>query len=282
MVACAAANGHEESAVTGNIRVGTSGWSYDDWVGSFNPAGVAKADYLGWYAGTYDVVEVDSTFYRPPSENMVRGWAARTPAQFAFALKMPRTITHDKVLTDCEAEMEQLLAALAPLGPKLRTVLLQFGYFNRQAFPSARPFFDRLAAFCQRYGGQVPLTCEIRNRNWLTADYFELLRAHGVAAALVEQAWLPPIDALVEQFDVLTAPWSYVRLIGDREAIEKLTTKWERLVVDRTADLRRVAGALRRIAARAEVLVFVNNHYAGHGPACCQALQAALAAPDAP
>ena len=258
------------------IRIGTSGWSYDDWVGPFYPPGTASADYLRYYAGKFDVVEVDSTFYRPPTERMVRGWAERTAAGFGFALKMPRTITHEKVLVGCESDMDSLLTTLEPLGKKLKSVLLQFGYFNRATFAGPKPFYDRLAKLFSHFAGRVPLACEIRNKNWLTADYFGLLREHNVATALVEHAWLPPIGELIEQQDVVTGPYAYVRLIGDREGIEKLTTTWEKLVVDRKADLRRVAKSLRQIAERAEVLVFVNNHYAGHGPATCRELRAAV------
>lgn len=262
--------------MSNKIRIGTSGWSYDDWVGPFYPPGTTKGEYLNHYATQFDTVEVDSTFYHPPSPAMVRGWAQRTPTGFAFALKTPRAITHDKVLSDCDAEMEALLESLAPLGGRLKTLLLQFGYFNRTAFGSSTPFFKRLDAFLARYAGRIPLACEIRNKNWLTADYFELLRGHNVAATLAEQVWLPPIDRLCAEHDVLTGPFAYVRLIGDREGIERTTHKWDQTVVDRTADLRRVARALRQIAQRTDVLVFVNNHYAGHGPATCRDLRAAV------
>jgi len=256
------------------VRIGTSGWSYDDWVGPFYPSGTSKGEYLAHYASRFDTVEVDSTFHRSPSPSMVQNWARRTPDDFAFALKVPRTITHDKVVVDCGEEMEGLLAALGPLEGRLRCLLLQFGYFNRAAFGSARPFFERLEAFLGTFSRRVPLACEIRNKNWLTADYFELLRAHNVAAALVEHAWLPPIGRLIEQFDVVTGPFSYVRLIGDRQGIEKITRVWDRTVVDRSADLSRVADAVRRLAERVPVYVLVNNHYAGHGPQTCRDLRA--------
>jgi uncharacterized protein YecE (DUF72 family) len=255
------------------LRIGTSGWSYDDWVGPFYPEGTRKRDYLEAYTKHFDVVEVDSTFYRTPALRMVQGWADRTPAGFAFALKTPRTITHDKVLLDCEEEMDALLPALEPLGDKLKCLLLQFGYFNRKAFSSSTPFFERLEAFLANYASQVPLACEIRNKNWLTEDYFELLRAHNVAATLVEHAWLPPINELIDQHDVVTAPFSYVRLIGDRKGIEEATTTWNKTVVDRSRDLTRIAKALDQLADHAEVLVFINNHYAGHAPDTCRALR---------
>jgi uncharacterized protein YecE (DUF72 family) len=263
--------------MAGSIHIGTSGWSYDDWVGPFYPAGTKPGDYLAYYAQRYHVVEVDSTFYRAPSARMVSGWATRVPEQFGFALKMPRTITHEKILAGCDAEMKEILPVFGLLGFKLRSVLLQFGYFNRSAFSGPKPFLERLAAFFARYADQLPLACEIRNKNWLTDEYFALLRKHHVAAALVEHAWLPPIDALIEQCDVITGPYVYVRLIGDREGIEKITTTWDKEVVDRTADLRRIAGTIRRIAQQTDVYTFVNNHYAGHGPATCRALREACA-----
>ena len=258
------------------IHIGTSGWSYDDWVGPFYPAGTAKGEYLATYAAQFDVVEVDSTYYRSPTARMVAGWAERTPAEFRFALKVPGEITHERVLVDCEAPMDSLLATLEPLTPKIRCLLLQFGYFNRSAFRSAAPFFERLDAFLVAYAPRVPLAVEIRNKGWLTREYFDVLRGHNVAATLVEHAWLPPIDRLIEMHDVVTGPFSYFRLIGDRKGIEQVTKTWEQVVVDRSADLRRVAGAIRHIAERTEVVVFVNNHYAGHAPTTCRDLQAAL------
>jgi len=258
------------------IRIGTSGWSYKDWVGPFYAPGTDAGDYLAEYARHFDLVEVDSSFYRPPTAAMVRNWVARTPDAFRFTLKMPRQITHERVLAGCDAEMDELLDTLALLGPKLQAVLLQFGYFNRAAFSGPRPFFARLDQFLTRYAARVPLACEIRNRAWLTPDYFELLQRHHVAAAVVEHAWLPPIEQLLTRQDVVTGGQIYVRLIGDREGIERATKTWERVVVDQSAELPRIVSALRQAAAWAEVLVFVNNHYAGHAPESCRQLRHAL------
>lgn len=258
------------------IRIGTSGWSYADWVGPFYEPGTQQGDFLARYAEDFDIIEVDSTFYRPPSARMVAGWDRRTPPEFRFALKVPRVITHERVLADCDAEMESFVDVLEPLRPKIRAVLLQFGYFNRQAFPGPRPFFERLECFLEKFAGRVPLACEIRNKAWLNREYFELLRRHGVAAALVEHAWLPPIDQLVAAQDVGTGPYTYVRLIGDRQGIEQITQTWERTVIDRTADLQRIAGALQQLRTRGEVIVFLNNHYAGHAPDSCRRLRAEL------
>lgn len=89
-----------------SVRIGTCGWSYKDWVGFFYPQRLKPADFLPYYAERFPVVEVDSTFYRSPSKSMVQGWRDKTPDGFAFALKVPQTITHEKVLVDCTGEVE--------------------------------------------------------------------------------------------------------------------------------------------------------------------------------
>lgn len=261
------------------IHISTSGWSYDDWVGPFYPPGTPKGDYLHFYATRFREVEVDSTYYAIPARRTVQSWADKTPDAFRFSLKMPKIITHEKVLADCEAATEQFLDVLEPLRNKTRCVLLQFGYFNRRAFGSAGPFLDRLRAFLERFASRIQLACEIRNKQWLTRDYFDLLRGYGVPAVLVEHAWLPPIDRVIAQHDVATGPFGYVRLIGDRAAIEKLTRNWSEVVLDRGRDLKRVATAIRKMAERTDVVTFVNNHYAGHGPATCADLERLTAGP---
>lgn len=258
------------------VRIGTTGWSYKDWVGPLYPEGTRQGSFLAEYARHFDLVEVDSTFYRPPSAEVVQRWADQTPDGFSFSLKVPRLITHDQVLVDCEDDMQSFVDSLAPLGSKLRAVLLQFGYFNRQAFSGPREFFDRLDAFLSRFAGQVPIACEIRNRGWLKPAYFDLLRMHNTAATLVEHAWLPPIDRIVADIDVVTGPFVYVRLIGDRKGIEEITKKWDEVVVDRAPDIERVARAVRTAANRAEVLVLVNNHYAGYAPETCSLVREAI------
>jgi uncharacterized protein YecE (DUF72 family) len=77
------------------VRIGTCGWSYQDWSGVFYPKGTAAGEYLSYYAQRNAVVEVDSTFYRSPSRKMVEGWRDKTPDGFGFSLKVPQVITHE-------------------------------------------------------------------------------------------------------------------------------------------------------------------------------------------
>src|ERR1700729_4479123 len=120
------------------VRVGTCGWSYDDWKGVFYPKGTTPGQYLAYLAEHFPFVEVDSTFYHAPRPSMVEGWREKTPANFAFSLKVPQTITHEKLLLDCQAEVDGFLGAARLLGDKLACCLLQFGYFNRKGLRLAR------------------------------------------------------------------------------------------------------------------------------------------------
>ena len=92
-----------------NLRLGTSSWSSEDWVGVFYRPGTPTANFLGEYARHFDTVEVDSTYYRSPSPPMVKNWRERTPPGFLFAAKFPRAITHDKILVACNTEVDEFL-----------------------------------------------------------------------------------------------------------------------------------------------------------------------------
>ena len=107
------------------VRVGTCGWSYKEWAGVFYPRGLRPGEYLAYVAQHYPVVEVDSTFYASPARRTVEGWRDRTPPGFQFSLKVPQSITHEKVLLDCQEEVEAFLTAARLLGEKLLCCCLQ-------------------------------------------------------------------------------------------------------------------------------------------------------------
>jgi uncharacterized protein YecE (DUF72 family) len=91
------------------VRVGTCGWSYKEWAGVFYPQGLRPGEYLVYLAQHYPVVEVDSTFYHSPARKVAEGWRDHTPPGFQFSLRVPQTITHEKVLLDCQQEVEAFL-----------------------------------------------------------------------------------------------------------------------------------------------------------------------------
>ena len=269
------------SSTTHPILIGCSGWSYPDWAGPFYPEGMAAGEYLEWYADRFPVVEVDSTFYRPPTKAMVRGWRDRTPDSFRFALKVPKVITHEKMLRDCRKEVEGFTSSIAPLGEKAMACLLQLGYFNQKAFRSIDDFLEVLDGFLAEWPhDQVALAVEVRNPRWVTPQLSEVLRDHNTAFTLTEQTWMPRPAKVVETLDPITGPVGFVRLLGDRDSIEKVTTTWDRIVVDKSAELAETAGVVRDLAAKVPTLVFCNNHYAGHSPTTARDLRVLLGQPE--
>jgi uncharacterized protein YecE (DUF72 family) len=145
-------------------------------------------------------------------------------------------------------------------------MLLQFPYFNKSVFTSGAQFLARLEPFLKRLSKNHKFAIEIRNRYWLDAAFGALLREHGVALALQDQSWMPmPWEY---KLDPITADFTYVRWLGDRKGIEKLTKTWDKTLVDRTPQLKTWVDYLRPIKRRGvTIYAYANNHYAGHGPA---------------
>jgi uncharacterized protein YecE (DUF72 family) len=263
------------------IRLGTSAFTAAGWPGSFYPEDLKPADYLSYYAEHFDTVEVDSTFYRSPSPAVVRGWYAKTPADFLFAAKVPREITHEKVLVDCEAALKNFLSTMDLLGEKLGPLLFQFPYFNRAKFKSGAEFLALLAPFLEKLPRGYRFAVELRNKTWLDARLAELLLRRGVCLALIDHPWLPRPAELFRRFDPVTADFGYIRWLGDRKAIEERTKTWNETIVDRRRELREWFTVVYKLTTRGvPVFAYANNHYAGHAPATVRFFQEMLAHPD--
>jgi uncharacterized protein YecE (DUF72 family) len=248
------------------VRVGTCGWSYKEWAGVFYRHGLRPAEQLPYLAQQFPIVEVDSTFYRSPARKTVEGWRDRTPPGFAFSLKVPQTITHEKVLLDCRAEVESFLAAARLLGDKLLCCVLQFGSFNRRKFASLGAFLDRLEPLLAVWPADVPVAVEVRNQTWMAPALGDCLRRHNAVWVLPDQAWMPSPLSVVERLDVVTGPLGYLRLLGDREAVDARTPTLDHIVIDRGEQVAEDARAIHVLRQRVPVVAFVNNHFAGYAP----------------
>jgi uncharacterized protein YecE (DUF72 family) len=249
------------------IRLGTSAFTADGWLGSFYPNGTKPADFLRVYAQHFNAVEIDSTYYRTPSPSTVRGWAEKTPDGFLFAAKVPQVITHEKVMVDCADDFKAFISTMELLDDKLGPLLLQFPYFNRMKFKSLPEFLAVLEPFLKKLPKGHRFALEIRNKNWLNAKLTDLLKAYGVALVLIDQAWMPRPTEWFEKVDPITADFTYVRWLGDRKGIEQQTKVWDKVIVDRSSELKEWVKVLRGVRKRKiQILAFANNHYAGHGP----------------
>ncbi|MCA8941759.1 MAG: DUF72 domain-containing protein [Planctomycetes bacterium] len=265
--------------MTARLHAGTSSWSEKSWVGTFYPEGMQPGRFLSHYATQFDTVEADVTYYRIPDRKLVDGWNDKTPDGFLLAAKFPRSIVHAGdgpkpdpgrllVLDHVGPDVEEFLAAMRRLGPKCGPLVLQFPYFNRDAFASAGPFLERLDTFLAALPDDMRFAVEIRNKAWITQPLLDLLRGHSVAFVLVDLAYMPHPNVLAQRLDLITADFTYGRLIGDRKAIDALTDRFDKVVVDQSKRLDGWAELLRNYMARTrDVFVYANNHYAGHGPA---------------
>jgi len=256
------------------LRVGTSSWSNAEW--PFYPRGMKPGDFLAHYATRFPIVEVDSSFYHPPSPSLCRHWYQVVPEGFRFALKVPQTITHEKALGGVEAEWESFLEAVGGLREKLGGLLLQFPYFNKSsACPTLGEFLKRLGRFLDPAKAPCPLVVEVRNRPWVGSDLLTFLSERKAIFAITAQEWMPHPKDLWEKHGpaLLTGPSAYVRLLGERKRIEAMTRTWDRLAIDRTPETRDAIEVIRHLLATREVDVYVNNHFAGYAVASIELLE---------
>lgn len=267
----------------GRLAYGTSSWSEPSWEGAFYPAGTPPGEFLTYYATRFSTVEADVTYYRVPDRKLVAGWDRKTPGGFVLSAKFPRAVVHggdgekpdpEKILKP-GPELDRFLESMRLLGKKCGPLVLQFPYFNKTVFPGPEPFLERLDGFLGRLPGEFRYGVEIRNKNYFAEPLRGVLKKHRTALVLAELSYLPHPADVAKKLDVVTADFSYVRLIGDRKAIEEKTKRFDRIVMDRTAELRRTAELIRDLLGRVEVVyAYANNHYAGHGPATIRELAA--------
>lgn len=183
------------------VYAGASGYSFKEWQGSFYPEKIKAEAMLEWYAQRLPTVEINNTFYQMPKTTVLEKWSQATPAEFRFAIKASRRITHDaRLKAETAADsVEFLYRNLAVLGAKRGPVLFQLPPFMKKDI-------GRLGDFLQILPQGHQAAFEFRNPSWFADDVYAQLRASNAALVLSEREDNAP-PALVQ-----TAPWGYVRL----------------------------------------------------------------------
>ncbi|MHB0875768.1 MAG: DUF72 domain-containing protein [Anaerolineae bacterium] len=246
-----------------DLYVGTAGWSYADWSGAFYPEAMPADRYLAYYAGHFNAVEVDSTFYGTPRAEVVGRWAEAVPPDFRFCPKMVRTVTHEKRLRGAEADTEAFLAALSPIEERLGPIVLQFDY------TFGPDNLDALTAYLSALPSDRRFAVEVRDRRWLGPPLYRALAGAGVALVLQDLHYMPRLD-------VVTTDFTYVRWIGRRDQVRG---RFDRVMVDRSRELEWWAERVARwLSQGIRVYSFANNHYQGYAPATVAEFLAKLAA----
>jgi uncharacterized protein YecE (DUF72 family) len=228
----------------GRAWVGCSGWSYADWRGVVYPADLPSRGWFASYAERFRTVELNTTFYRLPTVETVRGWRAQAPDGFLYAVKVGRYGTHRKKLRDASGWLSRHLAVVAELGPTMGPNLLQLPPRWRRDAPRLD---DALAAAPR----DIRWAVELRDPSWLHDDVFEVLARHG--AALCVHDLLP--DHPWER----TADWWYLRFHGPNALKEPYHGRYGGRRLWRTAD--RLGAALDD---GDDVYAYFNNDWHGH------------------
>jgi len=235
------------------ILVGTSGYNYPEWKGSFYPADLPAAKMLPYYASKFPTVEINYTFYRMPTPKLIAGWRAQVPPEFRFTLKAPKRITHDKRLrpADVTESVNGFITAASELGPQMAALLFQLP-------PNFKKDVGLLKEFLALLPPKTTAAFEFRNASWLEDDVFVALRARNIALCFAD-------SETRETPLVHTADYAYFRLRDEGYG---------------DADIAKWTEAAKQAGARAkDVFVYFKHEDEGKGAAFGQQMMALLEKP---
>ena len=230
------------------IWVGTSGFQYPEWKGSFYPETLPLAKMLPYYAERFRTTEINYSFYRIPSEKTLTNWATQTPTAFRFSFKAPREITHTRKLQNAESVLKHFAAAIKTLDAKLGPVLFQLPPFFKKDLSRLREFLELLPR---------DLNCafEFRHASWFDEDVFNCLKAQRAALCLAENETLStPIR--------FTGDFGYFRLRKE-DYTEAELTRWAKLIAEHRSRLN-------------EVYIYFKHEERGVGPGFARQLMKLL------
>jgi uncharacterized protein YecE (DUF72 family) len=220
------------------IWVGTSGYNYPEWKGSFYPEKLPAAKMLPYYAERFPTVEINYTFYRAPTEKILDGWSKATPDPYRLTLKAPKRITHDARLRDCGDAVRQFMEVAATLGPKLGALLFQLPPNLKRDLP----LFD---AFLDAFPPAVCAAFEFRHPSWLDDEVYARLRARNLALCVADSEKLQtPVE--------ITADYAYFRLRDEGYGPDDIE-RWARVIQDQASRCR-------------DVFVYFKHEESGKGP----------------
>ena len=232
------------------LKIGCSGWSYKDWAGGFYPKDLDSKDYLKFYSGVFNAVEIDSSFYRTPYPSVIEHWKRVTPEGFLFSPKLPKKITHEKKLVDFEPQLAYFYGVVSKLGKKLGPIVAQLP-------PSIKlsSHESAMERFVSSLDPKLQHAIEFRHKSWFTPEVYKLLKKHNVALG-----W--SLNQYLETPAEVTANFVYLRMVGERDI-----TDFSEIQKDRTEDMTRWAGNMEEKGKDYDNgFIFFNNHFAGFGP----------------
>jgi len=194
------------------LYVGTSGYSYKEWKGSFYPETISPKDMLTYYASRLHAVELNNTFYRMPQPSMIESWKAQVPKNFRFSVKAPQSITHFRRLNNAGAQTQLMLKTVAALEDRLGAVIFRLP-------ENMKKDLKRLETFLKELPADTPTVFDFRHPMWFDDEVVALLRSQNRVFCVSD------IEELPESYTFKTADWGYVRLRRERYTKAELV-KW--------------------------------------------------------
>jgi uncharacterized protein YecE (DUF72 family) len=254
------------------IYLGTSGFSYQDWVGVFYPEGLPQRNWLSYYACEFNTCEINSTYYVIPSAAAFKSMVARTDHNFLFAIKANQEMTH--LRNDADSICKAFIQALEPVtnSGKLGCILAQFP----NSFDFNRPNWEYLALL-RRNTEKLPLVVEFRNARWLKVEVFQWLREHEIGFCCVDE---PQMPNLLPPIAEVTSKIGYVRFHGrNKEKWWQHEHAYERYDYSyKPEELSEWLPKIRKIADTTDkTFVFANNHWRGQSVSTIRQLKMMLA-----
>jgi uncharacterized protein YecE (DUF72 family) len=265
-----------------DLRIGTCSWNYDSWVGLvYSTKSPNAAGYLKEYSQRYRTAEVDSWFYKLPERREVLEYLSMVDEDFRFTCKVPESIslTHKRnrggaseLLINRDFLSKELfldyLGRIEPMLPQVSAVMLEFEYLNQAKMGSVDVFMKHLDDFRSSIPAFIPLAIEVRNKNFLTKEYFQFLRDKALVHVFSEKIYMPHIYEVYEKFGDLLTDTTVIRLLGgDRKEIEQKTKERWDAIVELKEDKGKIVEMTKKILyGGGKVIISVNNHYEGSAP----------------
>ncbi|MCL2006983.1 MAG: DUF72 domain-containing protein [Treponema sp.] len=255
-----------------DILIGTSGYSYKEWVGPVYPEGTKQKDYLACYAGLFPTVELNFSYYRmPDAQNLAKMLLDAGPG-LTFSIKAHRSLTHEVDSGQWEAEAKTYIKAIEPMleAGRLEAVLFQFPYSFHYTTENRRYLGELLDYF-----KGIPSAVEFRGADWCIGKVIDGMKSRGVPLVSLD---MPDLKGLPPTMDVVTAPVAYIRLHGrNKEAWwgKDEHARYDYLYTD--SEVEAIAGRIERVTEQAQrILVYFNNHPFGKAVRNAQTLRKLL------
>lgn len=241
------------------IRVGTCGYSYRDWVGEFYPAGTSEPEFLKYYSRFFDVCEINYTFYKMPDNRTALAMLDKSDGKVDFVYKLHQSITHS--VEDCVEPTKKFISGIAPSLETKKVVVLLAQFPN--SFRPDRKSWEKIRTLKELAGESAPLVVEFRSTDWFRARYFDRLKNLSVGFCCVDE---PRGEGLLPPVAVATSDVAYVRLHGRNRfkwwKPDKPEERYDYLYTE--DELEEWVAKIETLSKQAgKVLVFFNNHPRG-------------------